>query len=89
MPRSRGGSDDRSNLAPACKMCNMEKLDFTPEEYRAWREESGLGWPPQSMFDFLGGVIADLKARFGYTDEDMARLARRMAEETLARRAAE
>jgi hypothetical protein len=88
IPLSRGGSDDRDNLAPACKTCNMEKLDFTPEEYRAWREESGLGWPPQSPFDFLKGVIADLKARFGYTDADLARGVRRMHEETLARRAA-
>jgi len=79
MPRSRGGSDDRENLAPACKGCNMEKLDFTPEEYRAWREEQGLGWPPQSPTDFLRGVLADLKARYGATDEDLVRIARNVA----------
>lgn len=78
IPRSRGGSDDRGNLAPACKTCNMEKLDFTPEEYRAWREEEGLGWPPQSMFDFLKGVVAELKAK--HPDFDPDRIMRRMRE---------
>lgn len=81
LPLSRGGTDDRGNLTPACKTCNMEKGDFTPEEYRAWREEAGLGWPPQSMCDFLGGVIADLKVKFGYTDEDVARVARKVWDE--------
>ena len=87
MPRSRGGSDDRENLAPACKGCNMEKGDFTPEEYRAWREEEGLGWPPQSMCDFIGETIKDMKAKFGYTDEDMTRMMRRWAEQVAAERA--
>lgn len=77
MPRSRGGTDDRDNLAPACRLCNMEKLDFTPEEYRAYREEKGLGWPPQSPTDFLKGVLADLKAR--YPDADLEQVARRIA----------
>lgn len=76
MPRSRGGSDERDNLAPACKWCNMEKSDFTPEEYRAWREESGRGWPPQSPSDFLTGLLADLRAR--YPDVDLAEVARKM-----------
>ena len=82
MPRSRGGTDDRANLAPACKGCNMEKLDFTPEEYRAWREEEGMGWPPQSMPDFLTGVIADLRAKHPNIDPD--RILRRMREEAEA-----
>lgn len=75
IPRSRGGSDDRSNLAPACKGCNMEKLDFTPEEYRAYREEQGLGWPPQSMYDFIGELLADLRRKHGdaYVDEQIRR----------------
>lgn len=40
----------------------MEKLDFTPEEYRAYREEKGLGWPPQSSFDFIKEKLAELQA---------------------------
>lgn len=59
----------------------MEKLDFTPEEYRAWREGAGLGWPPQSMYDFIGETIACLKAEYGYTDEDFARMRRRWSKQ--------
>lgn len=76
MPVSRGGTDDWENLAPACKWCNMEKLDFTPDEWRAWREEEGLGWPPRSPTDFLRGVLDDLKAR--YPDVDLEQVARRI-----------
>ncbi|MDA8219955.1 MAG: RNA-guided endonuclease IscB [Dehalococcoidales bacterium] len=32
-PRSRGGSDRTSNLAIACRTCNQEKGDRTPEEW--------------------------------------------------------
>lgn len=63
MPLSRGGTDDWDNLAPACRGCNMEKLDFTPEEYRAYREEEGLGWPPESGFDFIKRTVAKLQAQ--------------------------
>lgn len=31
-PRSRGGNDKASNLVVACKPCNMQKSDRTPEE---------------------------------------------------------
>src|SRR5262249_53267218 len=79
IPRSRGGTDDRDNLAPACKLCNMEKLDFTPEEYRVYRDEKALGWPPQSMFNYLKAVLAGLKAR--YPDADIARIARSIPSE--------
>jgi hypothetical protein len=34
IPRSRGGSDDASNLVPACKKCNSSKGARTPEEWR-------------------------------------------------------
>lgn len=47
VPISRGGTDSRSNLTAACWRCNFEKLDFTPDEWKAWREEKGLPWPPQ------------------------------------------
>jgi 5-methylcytosine-specific restriction endonuclease McrA len=66
IPRSRGGTDDRENLAPACRMCNMEKLDFTPDEYREYRESEGLGWPPQSIRDFIRETYCRLKKEYGY-----------------------
>ena len=33
-PVSRGGSNDRSNLATACRPCNRAKRDKTPEEWQ-------------------------------------------------------
>jgi hypothetical protein len=57
IPLSRGGTDDRDNLAPACKRCNMEKLDFKPEEWREWREQEGLGWPPKTGFQLLEEIV--------------------------------
>lgn len=32
-PRSRGGSDNYTNLVCACAKCNMSKGDKTPEEW--------------------------------------------------------
>ena len=46
MPRSRGGSNKRRNLAPACVRCNTAKRDRTPEEWKASRLARGLSWPP-------------------------------------------
>lgn len=34
IPKSRGGSDDPSNLVAACKRCNTSKGAKTPEEWR-------------------------------------------------------
>jgi hypothetical protein len=36
-PRSKGGSDELDNLTPACRTCNLDKSDRTPEEWRAAR----------------------------------------------------
>lgn len=55
----------------------MEKLDFTPEEYRAYREEKGLGWPPQSRRAFIAEFLADLKRRYPDWDPDPAALMRK------------
>jgi len=35
VPRSRGGSNDPSNLVLVCAKCNQEKSNRTPEEWRA------------------------------------------------------
>jgi 5-methylcytosine-specific restriction endonuclease McrA len=63
IPLSRGGTDDRSNLAPSCRMCNMEKLDFTPDEWREWRRSEGLEWPPKSMGQQIREWVAEYRAK--------------------------
>lgn len=57
IPVSKGGTSERSNLAPACRPCNMEKLDFTPDEWRGWREERGWPWPPISRLAFIRQLV--------------------------------
>lgn len=57
IPASKGGSSGRDNLAPACRSCNLDKLDFTPEEWREWREANGLPWPPRSHFDEIKDLV--------------------------------
>lgn len=51
MPRSRGGSSKRDNLAPACKPCNSAKRDRTPDEWKTARLARGLSWPPGSWLE--------------------------------------
>ncbi len=46
IPRSRGGTNTLSNFVPACPLCNQDKSDMTPEEWRADRIANGLSWPP-------------------------------------------
>lgn len=38
-PLSRGGSDDISNIMPACRRCNSLKYDKTVEEFLSYLEE--------------------------------------------------
>ena len=57
LPVSRGGTRDRENLAPACSTCNWEKLDFTPDEWRAWRLERGWSWPPPGFVARLAEAV--------------------------------
>jgi len=53
LPVSRGGINNRENLAAACWPCNFEKLTFTPDEWREWRQEMDYPWPPQSKSGFI------------------------------------
>ncbi|MFH8926356.1 HNH endonuclease [Streptomyces pristinaespiralis] len=69
-PYSRGGSDDRSNLAPACGTCNAEKLDFTPQEWRAWRESEGKPWPPEGRAGIVRAAIQSVLDG-GVTEEEL------------------
>lgn len=45
-PRTRGGTDDRSNLVAACISCNSQKRAMLVHEWRLWREHHGMPWPP-------------------------------------------
>lgn len=57
IPVSRGGTNDRENLTAACTRCNMEKLDFTPDEWCDWRQEIGHPWPPLSRSEEVMALI--------------------------------
>lgn len=37
VPKSRGGSNDPSNIALSCAECNQEKGALTLDEYREWK----------------------------------------------------
>lgn len=71
IPVSRGGTNDRSNLVPACTSCNMEKLTFTPEEWREWREAEGYGWPPKSRAERFMDVLRETAERYGIPEAEM------------------
>jgi len=38
IPISRGGGNELSNLATACRKCNRQKKDRTPDEFVRWRD---------------------------------------------------
>lgn len=63
IPVSKGGSDARENLTPACWPCNLEKLDFTPAEWQAWRIETGKPWPPLSRSAFISQLVREAIAK--------------------------
>jgi len=75
IPVSRGGTNDRTNLAPACWPCNSEKSDATPEEWRTWREAQGLCWPPDRVADLAARIrmaIEEEAARHGMSPDQYA-----------------
>lgn len=41
LPVSRGGTNELSNLRPACPSCNYSKHNKTPEEYYLWLKTHG------------------------------------------------
>jgi 5-methylcytosine-specific restriction endonuclease McrA len=63
VPVAKGGTADRENLAPACSWCNSDKLDFTPEEWREWRESEGKPWPPESRTALFVRLLAEIQAQ--------------------------
>lgn len=78
MPFSRGGTDERSNLAPACEPCNREKLDSTPEEWRAWRESKGMEWPPIGRHGLVRRLVDEALASGRITEAELDAATRRM-----------
>lgn len=42
IPKSRGGSDDLSNLVACCEQCNGQKGAKTPEEFLEWKKCKGV-----------------------------------------------
>jgi hypothetical protein len=45
-PLSRGGTNDRGNLACSCVSCNTQKSNHLLHEWRQWRTANGMTWPP-------------------------------------------
>jgi hypothetical protein len=45
-PLSRGGTNNRANLACACVSCNTQKSNHLLHEWRQWRTANGMSWPP-------------------------------------------
>lgn len=74
IPVSRGGTADRTNLTASCRQCNEEKLDFTPGEWRAWREETGREWPPRTIDEERREIIERVmrKAELELAEEQQA-----------------
>jgi len=78
MPVSRGGTDEPSNLAPACEPCNREKLDSTPEEWRTWRESKGMEWPPIGRHGLVRNLVDEALASGQITEAELYAATRRM-----------
>ncbi|WP_206602760.1 HNH endonuclease signature motif containing protein [Streptomyces sp. M41(2017)] len=74
IPVAQGGSGDLSNLAAACEPCNREKLDFTPAEWRAWRESEGLPWPPPGRIGYIREAVQQVLDS-GVSPSDLAEAA--------------
>lgn len=71
IPFSRGGADDVSNYAPACGPCNASKLDFTPDEWKAWLLSIGRPWPPKSRVQLVQELTREALASGQVSEEDL------------------
>lgn len=59
IPITQGGTSHPSNLVPACRWCNAEKLDWTVEQWREWRLEQEYPWPPESRTSMIVRMVQD------------------------------
>ena len=62
VPVAQGGLSVRENLAPACRLCNSEKGNKTPEQWQEWRAERRLCWPPQQIGDLFEAAVDQIIA---------------------------
>lgn len=79
-PYSRGGSNELSNLTPACAPCNSEKSDSTVEEWRQLRVDNGLLWPPVrrsmgAMYAMVEFSIQEVLSGFATPTQALSKLA--------------
>lgn len=68
VPFSRGGGCDIENYAAACRECNSEKRDLTPDEWAELRISEGKPWPIPS-FD---ARLKILTSRFSLAEVEKA-----------------
>lgn len=60
IPVTRGGTSARDNLVAACRRCNLEKLDYTPDEWRAYRASIGASWPPPTFHSEISTLFVQV-----------------------------
>lgn len=69
IPRSRGGTDDLSNLVSACRECNMRKYTSTLFEYRKriYMELSDALDAAEKALWLFGGIDEETRLRISQT----------------------
>ena len=65
IPKSRGGTDEETNLVLSCRNCNLEKADRTDDEYKLQLAIYRNGGP-----DFTGEQLEWLKSKLKYKLKD-------------------
>lgn len=66
---NQGGRSVRDNLVYACHRCNAQKGHKTPAQWKRWRDDRDLAWPPADCF----AALTDLCLGF---DDESAELMR-------------
>lgn len=52
-----GGLTVRDNLVGACTLCNTQKRSMSVADWRDWRAEHGMSWPPEARSDALSRIL--------------------------------
>ncbi|NWL17316.1 HNH endonuclease [Pseudoalteromonas sp. Scap03] len=85
MPRSKGGSDERENLAAACRKCNMQKADKVLEAFsNPIAKQAATAWihayikspKTTSILSFIIGVLGFVFAIYFNTQAEIQREAK-------------
>lgn len=74
IPKSRGGSDDESNLVFSCRGCNSSKRTKNLEEFRTYMQRKVYGAPPfsEAQIEWLrsqGFTVFDYLPRYNFFAE--------------------